>query len=294
MKVKIILNIFIFFIISSIIKNDQISIANYTFNGQSFSSNLIKFNYYKINENLYNVMNISDDLSFDSYMSNSLVVKKEDYFIYLSKSNSNYTLNDGIYVDLEKHIGNNLPRHLQFSYYINNNNTKDYYEGCNFRLTNMTLNDLVNNTFRTNNSDTIFFRVRQNNSFALNDQSYFLNFTTYNYNYEYGFNEMDLFLDWDNLRVYFLHNKIQPDTTLDSTQMYTDFYHSNLNGSISTTNKVIFYNFNPNTNCVFKNFKVCKDFCDEESSLLYSILVNNASTLNIFKLIYILIIIIIL
>jgi len=293
MNIKTILNIFIIFIINSVVKTDQISVANYTFKAQSFSSNLIKFNYYKINENFYDVMKISNDLSFDSYMSSSLTVNKEDYFIYLSKANSKYTLNDGLYIDLEKHIGNDLPRHLQFSYYINNNNTKDYYEGCNFRLTNMTLNDLVNNTFRTNNSDTIFFRVRQNNSFTLNDQSYFLNFTTYNFNYEFGFNQMDLFLDWENLRVYFLHNQIIPDTTLDSSQLSTDFYHTNLNGSISTTNKMIFYNFNPNTNCVFKNFKVCKDFCDQESSVLYSTLVNNGATLILFKLVYIIIFIII-
>lgn len=108
----------------------------------------------------------------------------------------------------------------------------------------------------------MFFRIRTNNSIVLNDKYfYFTNFTENNY--DSNFKNIDFFLNWDKNKILALFERKIIDNTLSYTEMQTDFYHKNLNFNYTHANKIILYNFHPNTSCVFRNLEVCEDFCDE-------------------------------
>ena len=136
------------------------------------------------------------------------------------------------------------------------------------RLTNSTLEDLSNNTNRNSNSDPLFFRIRTNNSIVLNDKYfYYTNFTQNNY--DSNFKNIDLFLDWKTNKIFALFERKVIDNTLSYSEMLTDFYHKDLNANFTNANKIILYNFHPNTDCTFRNLEVCVDFCDEGNKNIF-------------------------
>ena len=139
---------------------------------------------------------------------------------------------------------------------------ENYSEQCNLRLTNSSLTELRNNSYRTFTSDPLFFRIRTNNSIVLNDKYfYFTNFTENNY--DSNFKSVDLFLDWETNKILSLFERKPIDNTLTYEDSLTDFYHKNLNLNYTNADKIILYNFHPDTNCVFRNLEVCEDFCDK-------------------------------
>lgn len=133
-------------------------------------------------------------------------------------------------------------------------------------MTNATFDNLKKNDYRTLNSDPLFFRIRTNNSIILNDKYfYFTNFTENNY--DSNFKTIDLFLDWNKNKIFTLFKRKILDNTLTYSEMLTDFYHKNLNENVTNANKMVLYNFHPNTSCVIRNLEVCEDFCDESKIL---------------------------
>lgn len=155
----------------------------------------------------------------------------------------------------------------RFSFKIEKENPNVYAEQCNLRLTNYTIEQLRNSSHKTFNSDPVFFRIRTNNSIVLNDKYfYFTNFSQNNYDSTYK--NIDIFLDWDGNKIFMLYEKNILDNMLPFNDMFTDFYHKNLGKNYTNPNKVILYNFHPNTSCTIRNLQICQDYCDAGKVLI--------------------------
>ena len=129
------------------------------------------------------------------------------------------------------------------------------------RLTNITLENLYNNSFKTNNSDIIFFRVKNNNSVSLNENTFYL--SDDRYNYDSGFIDIDIFLDWKTMKSILAYNNDIVDSKLNNDELNTAFYHINLSKNQTFPNRIIIYNLYPDTECVIKNLMICEEICDD-------------------------------
>jgi hypothetical protein len=255
--------------------NYDITPREFTFTHNKFSKDFT-FQYYFLNPEYYDyhlTKNYTKISELPNVIENSQISdtfsSNNDYYMAVKKNHLNYSLNDAFFLDFGAHQKIENPRHLQFSFYIGEVNDPDNFEGCNLRLTNFTLESLLNNSLRTNYSDPLLFRIRNNQSICINDQSYFLNFTSYNFKSPTGFNLVDLFLNWETNSILFLYNKLMLDMYSGQDELFTSFFHINLMQNYTKPSKVLFYNLYPNTSCYIKNLVLCEDFCDEESRLLY-------------------------
>jgi hypothetical protein len=248
----------------------------------------LDFNYSFIDEKHYNSYGIFSKEIFselEDFGYKNLTSVEDSFFIYLSKGNSNYSINDGYMLEFNQFEGEKKimsPKHLRFSFIINLFNytilTKSF-ELCNIRLTNSTLKQLQsssNITLKTSNSDPLFFRIRTNQSVTINDQSYYLANSTYNYNS--GLIHIDAFLNWNDSTVLVLYNKNVIDQRLSVEDHWVNFYHNDLDKSNTIPNKIIIYNFFPNSSCLIKNIELCEDFCDEDSRQLFLNVTHNKSS----------------
>ena len=215
-----------------------------------------------MNPNLYN------NISVNIYNSTS--------YINISKNELNYTINDGLYIDYEN-ITFNTPKHVQFFFLINNTYTNNY-EGCNLRLTNMSIEELIKNDFKTNYSDPVFLRIRDNNSLSINDKTFYLDNNRYNFNN--NFIKIDLILNWDDQSVCVLYNNTLIDSYSSYTELATGFFHIDLSNNFTNPNKFIIYNFYPSTECMFRDLLLCEDFCDRETMGIYRNLTSNTEYLH--------------
>lgn len=236
-----------------------------------------------INTSAYNhsTLNITGNKRFD---------------VDLVKRNSNYSINDGVYIDYNNKITN--PKHLQFSYFIPNTNKIESFEGCNVRLTNWTKEELASNNYRTNKSDPILFRIQSNNSITLNKQFYYFGNGFNNFNSTLDHNLVDLLINWDQSKVVILFNKhLLNVTKLSLKETAFDFFHDNLEFNGTRPNKLLLYNFHPNVNCSLRGVELCENFCDQESERIYLGLYSSSSNLSslttvlVFSFVYLLLII---
>jgi hypothetical protein len=138
----------------------------------------------------------------------------------------------------------------------------------------MTKDNLISNSFRTNFSDPIFFRVKSNRSIAINDKTFYLTKDYYNVNS--GFVDIDIFLDWSMQTIMLLYDKMYIDYMLSASDQITNFYHNELTVNETMPNKVLIYNLFPNTSCIVKNLQLCEEYCDQgigfvklDSKMLY-------------------------
>jgi hypothetical protein len=154
----------------------------------------------------------------------------------------------------------------RFSFSIDNVGDRVYFETCNLRLTNATTDNIISNYYRTNYSDPIFFRVKNNNSITINDKSFYLAHDNYNINN--GFIDINIFLDWDSKTALLLYNNTYIDYMLSLGDHITQFYHNSLNINETMPNKVLLYNLYPNTSCVVKNLELCEDYCDAGNKIV--------------------------
>lgn len=263
--------------------------TEFSFSHDKFSKNFT-FMYYFLNSEYYDyiitknstkISEISDMQQLQQLNKLELTnsYSNNDYYLAVKKNHLNYSLNDAFFFDFGQHQKILNPKHLQFGFYIGEVKDPDNFEGCNLRLTNFTLESLLNNSLRTNYSDPLLFRIRNNQSISINDQSYFLNFTSYNYNSPIGFSLVDLFFNWETNSILFLHNKNMLDMNTGEDNLFTSFFHINLMQNYTKPSKVLFYNLQPNTSCYLKNLVLCEDFCDEESRMLYMNYTNDGKGL---------------
>lgn len=215
----------------------------------------------------------------------------------LSKNNIDYSINDGYIVEF-----NNVsrPMHFSFSYLISNvisNSTT--FEGCDIRLTATDKDTLLENEYRTMTStDIVFFRIKHHNKINLNDLPLYIDYNTSNYNMSGKYKTVDLFLDWKKKKVTLFLNQ-RGEWNIASLEkrndkkhkITTSFYHEDLPKDI-IPNKVILYNFSPNSTCSINNIRLCDNFCSISDMKIYNQYMNSR-LLSINYLIYILVILLI-
>lgn len=223
--------------------------------------------YLLLNESNYEKISVIEDLSTNEHI-----------FTLTKNESSTYSLNDGFFIELNNSISK--PKQLHFSYKVNNksNINTTSFEGCNLRLTSMNYEELIEKKYLTNNSDIIFFRVRYDDRISFNDIHIYLNTTQSNFgirtkdrnNDEYI--NADIFIKWEDKKVYFFleglgkWNVAAENGKEDKIKMreFSDFYHEELPND-KPFNKIILYNFSPNSSCSIKDIKICgNEFCGEK------------------------------
>ena len=198
----------------------------------------------------------------------------------LSKNSIDYSINDGYILEF-----NNVsrPMHFSFSYLISNvisNSTT--FEGCDIRLTSTNKDTLLENEYKTMiSTDIIFFRIRHHDKINLNDLPLYIDYNTSNYNMSGKYNTVDLFLDWKKKKVTLFLNQ-RGEWNIASLEKSNDkkheitasFYHEDLPKDI-IPNKVILYNFSPNSTCSIKNIRLCDNFCTISDMKIYKQYMNS-------------------
>jgi hypothetical protein len=276
----------IFFLFVVLNKTIYINSTEFKTNIYDQYNNQVSFHYSMLNTTLY-ANNSKIFLNTTQAQS-----KNPDYVIYLNKNNSKNSINDGYIIDFSEYTSIINPKHLKFSYNIlSNNPTSITSEGCDIRLTNYTQQLLQqNNSYLSNVSDPLFFRINANNTIKVNDQSFYMdsqnrtNFAGSNF---FFFNEIDLFMDWDTQTIVMLFNKVLIDSTLSLSDLTFGFYHDGLQANVTKPSKVLVYNFTPNTTCVIKNLALCEDFCDLQSQNIYYNLTSGANRFYFSKYLFI-------
>lgn len=268
--------IVIIFLLNGIIKNSNENRNDL----RSLLTDSSSINYYLLNTSNYDQLEIFTYYNRNISINNiTNVTNPNEHIIVINKNSSNYSINDGIFIDYKNKLQN--PKHLKFSYFINYTSDKifdednDKYEACNLRLTNYTINQLLNSTYKTNHSDPLFFRIRSNTSLTINDKSFYLDKEKYNFK-RLDFTNIDLILNWEDQNILLFYNSELVDDTLSIHNLMTDFYHIDLEKNKTNPNSIILYNFYPNTLCYIKNLQICEDFCDEETKSKY----RNKTSLN--------------
>lgn len=199
----------------------------------------------------------------------------------LSKNDINYSINDGYMLEF-----NNIsrPMHFSFSYLIPNDiSNTTTFEGCDIRLTATDKDILLENEYRTMLSrDIIFFRIRHYNKINLNDLPLYLDYNTSNFNMSGMYNTVDLFLNWKKKKVTLFLNQrgVWNVASLEKKnakkhKITASFYHEDLPKDI-IPNKVILYNFSPNSTCSIKNIRLCDNFCTISDMKIYKQYMNSS------------------